>query len=100
MSINDFALSSYHLYVIRLEKEVLCKHRIVFEKLREKNILVNLHYIPVYHHPYYESIGFEKGYCPNAETFYKSAISIPIFPKLTSEEQSFVVKEIKSALFN
>ncbi len=98
--VNDFALSSYHLYVIRLEKEVLCKHRIVFEKLREKNILVNLHYIPVYHHPYYESIGFEKGYCPNAETFYKSAISIPIFPKLTSEEQSFVVKEIKSALFN
>ena len=98
--VNDFALSSYHLYIIRLEKEVLCKHRIVFKKLREKNILVNLHYIPVYHHPYYESIGFKKGYCPNAETFYKSAISIPIFPKLTSEEQSFVVKEIKSAIFN
>jgi dTDP-4-amino-4,6-dideoxygalactose transaminase len=79
---------------------MICKHRNIFKTLREKNILVNLHYIPVYLHPYYESIGFEKGYCPNAEIFYKSAISIPIFPKLTQEDQAFVVKEIKSALFN
>ena len=98
--VNDFALSSFHLYVIRLEEEMICKHRNIFKTLREKNILVNLHYIPVYLHPYYESIGFEKGYCPNAEIFYKSAISIPIFPKLTQEDQAFVVKEIKSALFN
>ena len=97
--VNDFALS--HSFICyKTEEEMICKHRNIFKTLREKNILVNLHYIPVYLHPYYESIGFEKGYCPNAEIFYKSAISIPIFPKLTQEDQAFVVKEIKSALFN
>jgi len=96
--VNEFTLSSFHLYVIRLEEEIIDEHKNIFKKLREKDILVNLHYIPVYLHPYYEQIGFHQGYCPNAEIFYRSAISIPIFPGLTKENQAFIVKEIKSAL--
>ena len=53
--------------------------------------LVNLHYMPVYFHPFYENLGFCKGYCPNAEEFYSEAISIPIFPLLSDEDQLRVV---------
>ena len=96
--IDQSILSSFHLYVVRLEDDIIDERDRVFSKLREKNILVNLHYIPVYLHPYYQKIGFNKGYCPNAEVFYKSAISIPIFPRLSSKDQSYIVNEIKKII--
>ena len=96
--IDQSILSSFHLYMVRLEDDIIDERDRVFSKLREKNILVNLHYIPVYLHPYYQKIGFNKGYCPNAEVFYKSAISIPIFPRLSSKDQSYIVNEIKKII--
>ena len=96
--IDQSILSSFHLYVVRLEDDIIDERDRVFSKLREKNILVNLHYIPVYLHPYYQKIGFNKGYCPNAEVFYKSAISIPIFPRLSLKDQSYIVNEIKKII--
>ena len=59
-SLNSY--SSFHLYVIRLKlEEISITHREVFERLRQKKILVNLHYIPVYLHPFYQKLGFKKG---------------------------------------
>ena len=86
--------SSYHLYVIRVTDSD--SHRSVFEKLRKNGILVNLHYIPVYFHPYYQNLGFKKGYCIEAEKYYSEAISIPIYPDLTLEEQNFIVDILTS----
>lgn len=84
--------SAYHLYVIRLQLDkIQLNHREIFERLRAANILVNLHYVPVYNQPYYRNLGFKAGYCPNAEQYYKEAISIPLFPDLTLEQQDKVI---------
>ena len=96
--ISPSVLSSFHLYIICLENKNESSHSYVFKNLREKGILVNLHYIPVYLHPFYQKLGFKKGYCQNAEKFYSRAISIPIYPNLTREDQLFVVKSIKESL--
>lgn len=95
-----FSYSAYHLYVIRLDnsKTTLRSHRKIFEVLRSKGILVNLHYIPVHLQPYYASLGFKKGDFPNSEIYYEEAISIPIFPTMTSQEQEFVISAIKSCV--
>ena len=68
--------------------------------MRARHILVNLHYIPVYRHPYFERIGFEKNYCPNAEAYFKSALSIPMFASLKGEQQDRVIFVLKEALAN
>ena len=85
--------SAYHLYPIRVEKNKAGRTQIeVYERMRASNIFVNLHYIPVYRQPFYESLGFKKGYCPVAEKYYKSVISIPMYPLLTEHEQTSVIK--------
>ena len=63
-----------------------------FENLRSGGVGVNLHYIPVYRQPYYERMGFQKKDYPNAESYYSEAISLPIYPGLTVEEQKVVVR--------
>lgn len=84
--------SGLHLYVIRLQLAELRKsHRAVFEALRRDGIGVNLHYIPVYLQPYYAAMGFRPGHCPEAERYYAEAISLPMFPGLTEEQQDRVV---------
>ena len=84
--------SSFHLYVIRVKLgETKKTQRQIYDGLNEGNINANLHYIPVYLHPYYEKLGFSRGYCPNAELYYSEAISIPVFPGLKVVEQDRVV---------
>jgi UDP-4-amino-4,6-dideoxy-N-acetyl-beta-L-altrosamine transaminase len=92
--------SAYHLYVIRLQLEELGKvtHRQVFETMRENDIMVNLHYIPVHTQPYYQRMGFNLGDFPEAERYYREAISIPMHPSLTDDEQDFVILTLKAAL--
>ncbi|MFL0162044.1 UDP-4-amino-4,6-dideoxy-N-acetyl-beta-L-altrosamine transaminase [Aquirufa salirivi] len=88
--------SGLHLFIIRIKKNKQgITHRQLFEKLRTAGILVNLHYIPVYTHPYYESIGYDRKEFPQAESYYSEAISIPMFATLTPIEQKFVVDAIK-----
>jgi dTDP-4-amino-4,6-dideoxygalactose transaminase len=70
----------------------------VFEALRTAGILANLHYIPVYRQPYYENMGFVKGYCPEAEQYYKEAISLPMYPGLTEAQQDHIVYTLKQIL--
>lgn len=83
--------SGLHLYVIRLKLDEIGKtHREVFEALRTGGIGVNLHYIPVYLQPYYEGLGFKKGYCTEAEKYYAEAISLPMYSSLTEVQQDKV----------
>jgi UDP-4-amino-4,6-dideoxy-N-acetyl-beta-L-altrosamine transaminase len=83
--------SSRHLYVILVENRTD-----VFNWLStETNIQVNVHYIPVYFHPYYRKLGYERGLCPIAEEYYSRAISIPLFPKLTNDEIEYIIGKIK-----
>jgi dTDP-4-amino-4,6-dideoxygalactose transaminase len=90
--------SSFHLYVVRLKlNEIVKTHRQVYESLRAAGILVNLHYIPVYLQPYYISLGFDAGYCPEAEQYYAEALSIPIYPGLTNIMQDQVVAALRGA---
>lgn len=87
--------SSLHLYAIRIQLGQIKKtHQEVFETLRDVGIGVNLHYIPIYHQPYYKNLGFVKGYCPNAESYYSEAISLPMYPGLSEEQQDKVIKEL------
>ena len=83
--------SGYHLYVIRLKLAEISKtHCQVFKELRTAGIGVSLHYIPIYFQPYYEKLGFKEGYCPEAEKYYKQAISLPMYPGLTQLQQNKV----------
>ncbi|MDK9707991.1 MAG: UDP-4-amino-4,6-dideoxy-N-acetyl-beta-L-altrosamine transaminase [Desulforhopalus sp.] len=84
--------SGYHLYVIRLRlKEISTTQRQVYNRLTDGNIRVNLHYIPVYRQPHYEQMGFRAGYCPQAESYFGEALTIPLFPGLTVTQQDHVV---------
>ena len=64
----------------------------------DRNIGVNLHYIPVYKHPYYHKLGFHDNYCEEAERYYSGAISIPIFSSLSHEDQDTVIFVLKEML--
>ncbi|MDT8993107.1 UDP-4-amino-4,6-dideoxy-N-acetyl-beta-L-altrosamine transaminase [Curvibacter sp. APW13] len=87
--------SALHLYIVRLPSGVLkTSHREVFERMRADGIGVNLHYIPVYRQPYYERMGFKPENFPQAERYYAEAITLPIYPGLTSEQQDLVVRRL------
>jgi UDP-4-amino-4,6-dideoxy-N-acetyl-beta-L-altrosamine transaminase len=92
---ND-SYSAFHLYIICLENKN--KHKQVFEHLRKNGIGVNLHYIPIYHHPYYEAMGFKTSYCVEAEKYYNTAISLPMYTTLSEVEQDKVVAVLHEAL--
>jgi UDP-4-amino-4,6-dideoxy-N-acetyl-beta-L-altrosamine transaminase len=91
--------SSFHLYPIRLKLGEISKtHHQVYKAMRREGILVNLHYIPVYRQPYYENMGFKKGYCPEAERYYQEAISLPMYPGLTEAQQERVVATLRKVI--
>ena len=83
--------NAWHLYVIRVKNG---NRKEVFEKLRAAGIGVNVHYIPVYQHPYYRSHGYAQVVCPNAEEYYKECISLPMYPDLKEEVQEYVIKKV------
>jgi UDP-4-amino-4,6-dideoxy-N-acetyl-beta-L-altrosamine transaminase len=91
--------SAWHLYVIRLRLDQMkTSHLQVFEGLRARDIMVNLHYIPVHTQPWYRKMGFEVGDFPQAEQYYREAISIPMHPSLTDGEQDFVVEALRAEI--
>ena len=91
--------SAYHLYVIRLQLgKINATHRKVFEYLQAKEIMVNLHYIPVHTQPYYMRMGFGGGEFPAAENYYQEAISIPMHVNLTDEDLKYVAQCLQEAI--
>jgi len=91
--------SSYHLYVVRLSLSQIRKtQKEVYRELHARGIMVNLHYIPVYLQPYYQRLGFATGYCPDAERYFKEALSIPLYPGLTFEAQDRTIETLAEVL--
>jgi UDP-4-amino-4,6-dideoxy-N-acetyl-beta-L-altrosamine transaminase len=91
------SLSSYHLYILRLnDKKDGFDQRDVFERLRSFGIMVNLHYIPIYRHPYFEAMGFKREDFPEAEAYYREAISLPVYPGLTQAQQVEIVNRMQN----
>lgn len=92
----DWADSAFHLYVIRIAEAE--RRRVIFEALRAMGIGVNVHYIPVHLQPYYRDLGFRPGDYPEAEQYYDGAISLPLFPTMTEEQQDRVIAAVRQLL--
>ena len=84
--------SAKHLYVIRVPSQL---HLKLFENLRREEIGVNLHYMPVHLQPYYRSLGFQEGDFPETEAYAREAISLPLYPGLSDDEQDHVLTTLK-----
>jgi UDP-4-amino-4,6-dideoxy-N-acetyl-beta-L-altrosamine transaminase len=91
------APSAWHLYVVQLDAALEARRRDVFERMRASGIGVNVHYIPVHLQPYYRDLGFREGDFPNAERYYRRAITLPLHPGLTHEQQDRVVAALREA---
>jgi dTDP-4-amino-4,6-dideoxygalactose transaminase len=91
--------SAQHLYVVRLQLDrIQSSHLHVFEALRAKGVMANLHYIPVHMQPYYQNMGFESGDFSEAERYDSEAISVPMHVNLTDEEQDHVTRVMCEAV--
>ena len=82
---------AYHLYVLEVENRLD-----LYNYLRENKIFVQIHYIPCHLMPYYREMGWKEGDMPHAENYYRHCVSLPMFPTLTDEEQSYVIEKVNS----
>ncbi|AIQ66445.1 UDP-4-amino-4,6-dideoxy-N-acetyl-beta-L-altrosamine transaminase [Paenibacillus graminis] len=91
--------SSWHLYILKLQlSQLTAGRKEIFQALQKENIGVNVHYIPVYFHPYYESLGFQKGICPIAESCYKEFITLPLYAGMDHRDVMDVVEAVKKVI--
>jgi dTDP-4-amino-4,6-dideoxygalactose transaminase len=89
---------AHHLYVIR-HRDGADARRALYDALHAAEILVQVHYVPVYWHPWYRrTYGYEPGLCPNVERYYSGCLSLPCFPDLTDAEQDRVIAAIRDAV--
>jgi perosamine synthetase len=100
LSVRIETFHAYHLYVVRLDLESTNLDRsVVFSKLRDAGIGVNVHYIPVHLHPFYRNrFGTHIGLCPVAEWAYERIISLPMYPALSHEDQDRVIETLDKIL--
>jgi perosamine synthetase len=100
LSVRDDVSHAWHLYVIRLDREVLGIDReTVFQALRAEGIGVGVHYIPVHLHPFYrQRFGTAPGLCPAAEAAYEEIVSLPLFPAMTDEDVAVVIAAVEKAV--
>jgi len=92
--------SSLHLYPVQIDiaKKVAKSRKQIFIELRENNVGVNVHYIPIHIQPYFQNLGFKKGDFPNSEAYYQSTLTLPMFSSMTSEQQDEVVTVLNKIL--
>jgi dTDP-4-amino-4,6-dideoxygalactose transaminase len=91
--------SSYHLYPIRIRKAKCGKSQDqILKSLHSVGIAANIHYIPVYRHPFFEKLGFAIGYCPEAEAHFREVVSLPMFSLLKDRDQDQVIHALAEAL--
>jgi dTDP-4-amino-4,6-dideoxygalactose transaminase len=94
----DGALHAHHLFVVRC-RDGAAARRALYDRLHAAQVLVQVHYVPVYRHPYYrERYGYARGLCPEAERYYAGCLSLPCFPDLTETDQARVIDAVKEAL--
>lgn len=85
-----------HLYILRLDLDKLkCSRREFYDAMAAENICCNVHYIPVYRHPYYEKLGYPKGLCPVAEKVYEGILSLPLYYSLTDKDAEDVISAVE-----
>jgi dTDP-4-amino-4,6-dideoxygalactose transaminase len=89
--------SGWHLYVVRVSGEP-ARRQPFFERLRKLGLGVQVHYIPVYWHPYYQELGYRRGECPQAEEFYSRCVSIPLYPAMTDEDVEVTIERVRCAV--
>lgn len=95
----EYSNSGWHIYVIALNlNELTVGRKEVFEALQKENIGVNVHYLPVYMHPYYKSIGYKEGICPIAEDLYNKMITLPLFPSMTDKDVEDVITAVNKVI--
>ena len=88
-----------HLYILRLKLETLtCSRREFFEAMAAEGICCNVHYIPVYYHPYYEKMGYQKGLCPQAEKLYEEIMSLPLYYAMSDGDVEDVIHAVKKVV--
>ncbi|MBU1084658.1 MAG: UDP-4-amino-4,6-dideoxy-N-acetyl-beta-L-altrosamine transaminase, partial [Candidatus Omnitrophica bacterium] len=96
---RDDRRSAWHLYLFRLNKALkYITRREFFEELHRRGIKVQVHYIPITRQPYYRKQGFKRTDFPNAEKYYKSVVSLPLYPRMTDEDVDYVVKNVKEII--
>lgn len=95
LEVKDYNSVNWHLFPIRVDENI---RSAVFKELREASIGVQVNYLPAYWHPVFGDLGYQKGLCPEAETFYAEEISLPIHPKLSSEQVDYVIDTVLKVL--
>lgn len=84
-----------HLYILRIRPERLTRNRReFFDAMAAENICCNVHYIPVYYHPYYEGLGYRRGLCPQAEKLYEEMMSLPLYYAMTDQDVEDVIHAV------
>lgn len=90
-----------HLYVLHLDLDRLsCTRREFFDAMSAENVQCQIHYVPTYWFPYYQHMGYKKGICPNAEKYYKSIMSLPLYPKMLDQDVEDVICAVKKIVEN
>jgi len=99
-TVKDYAKSSWHLFPIRIKEELLNADRNkMIKALKAENIGVNVHYIPIHMHTYYQkNFGFKEGDFPKAERIYHNIITLPLFPKMSEQDAEDVIRAIKKTI--
>ena len=91
--------SSYHLYVVQVDFSLLnISKEDLFNKLRENNIGIQLHYIPINKQPYYKGLGYGGEHTPVMDKYYEECFSLPMYPKMSDEEQTYVIASLFEVL--
>lgn len=91
--------SVYHIYVVKFNPAAIGKSRKeIFNELLDLNIGVNVHYIPVYYHPYYKTIGYDSGICPVAEDLYEQIITLPLYPGMSDDDVDYVIESVAKVI--
>ncbi len=91
--------SSNHLYILDINfKEAKLSRNEFMQRLRNHNIISQVHYIPVPIQPYYKKIGYSMEELENCKNYYERCLSIPLYYDLTYEEQDYVIDSISNIL--
>jgi UDP-4-amino-4,6-dideoxy-N-acetyl-beta-L-altrosamine transaminase len=90
--------NAYHLYIVRVPSISKLQHKELISKLRNAGLIGHLHYIPIYLQPFYKQMGFQEGYCKNAEEYYSTAITLPLFPDLKESEIEYICTTLNKLL--
>jgi dTDP-4-amino-4,6-dideoxygalactose transaminase len=92
------ARSAHHLYVLRIQFSKTHTRARLMRELKKRDIGTQVHYLPVYRHPYYQMLGYQISNCPETDTYYREALSLPMYQNLSDEDQDYVIATLKELL--